>query len=268
MFFYMAKIGWFLLQPSNAILFLLLFGLIFMVVRWRRLGRFCLVVGVVALLLAGLSPLGNIAILPLEERFPRWEQGGGPEPTGIVLLGGGIVGSISAARGQVSLNAAAERLTATAELALAFPDARIILSGGDAGIVIESVAESPLAAEFLVSLGIARDRIEIEDRSVDTYENAVFSYELAEPGEGERWLLVTSAYHIPRAMGVFDKVGFEVEPYPVDFRTRGAGDRGLPFHRVSEGLRRMDVAAREWVGLVVYRLVGRIDVMFPGPATS
>lgn len=266
MFFYVAKIGWFLLQPSNAILFLLLFGLIFMVLRWRRIGRFCLVVGVVALLLAGLSPLGNLAILPLEERFPRWEQGGGPEPAGIVLLGGSIVGSISATRDQVSLNAAAERLTATAELALAYPDARIILSGGDAGIVIESVAESPLAAEFLVSLGVDRERIEIEDQSVDTFENAVFSYELAQPGQGERWLLVTSAYHIPRSMGVFDKVGFEVEPYPVDFRTRGAVDRGLPFYRVSEGLRRMDVAAREWVGLVVYYLVDRIDAMFPGPA--
>lgn len=265
MFFYVAKIGWFLLQPSNAILILLVSGMVFLLLRWRRLGHICLFVGGVSLLGAGLSPLGNVVILPLEDRFPRWEQGDGPEPTGIVLLGGSIVSSISVARDQISLNEAAERLTATAELALAYPDARIILSGGDAAMIIESEAESPLAADFLVSLGIARERIEIEDKSVDTYENAVFSQELARPAEGERWLLVTSAYHMPRAMGVFRKVGFDIEPYPVDFRTRGDEDRSLPFYRVSEGLKRTDVAAREWVGLLVYRLVGRTDVAFPGP---
>lgn len=265
MFFYVAKIGWFVLQPSNAILFLLLLGLVFLVLRWWRLGRLCLIVGVVALLGGGLSPLGNIAILPLEDRFPRWDQGDGPAPTGIVLLGGSLVGSISAARDQISLNEAAERLTATAELALTYPDARIILSGGDAGIVLESFPESPLAAEFLVSLGVERSRIEIEDKSVDTYENAVYSKEMADPEQGERWLVVTSAYHMPRAVGVFRQVGFDIEPYPTDFRTRGDADMSRPFYQVSEGLRRVDTATREWIGLLVYHHVGRTDTAFPGP---
>ena len=105
----------------------------------------------------------------------------------------------------------------------------------------------------------------LEDRSRNTIENAVYSKEVARPKPGERWLLVTSAYHMPRAVGVFRKVGFTVEPYPVDWRTRGAQDELRPFASVGDGLRRVDTAVREWVGLAVYWLTGRSSELFPGP---
>lgn len=75
----------------------------------------------------------------------------------------------------------------------------------------------------------------------------------------------TSAYHMPRAVGVFRKAGFAVEPYPVDWRTRGAQDELRPFASVGDGLRRVDTAVREWVGLAVYWLTGRSSELFPGP---
>ncbi len=115
------------------------------------------------------------------------------------------------------------------------------------------------------SLGIDKSRLIIERASRNTYENAVFSKALVAPKPGEHWLLVTSAFHMPRSVGLFRKVGFAVEPYPVDWRVGGSGDL-ISFTGLSvEGLLRTDTAVREWVGLVAYRLRGRIDDLFPGP---
>ena len=85
------------------------------------------------------------------------------------------------------------------------------------------------------------------------------------PRPDERWLLVTSAWHMPRAVGVFRQAGFPVTAYPVDFRTGGRANVLRPFATLSEGLRRLDVAAKEWAGLVGYRLTGRTGELFPRP---
>ena len=106
-------------------------------------------------------------------------------------------------------------------------------------------AEAKFALPLLESLGVARDRITLEDHSRNTVENAVYSKAIVQPKPGERWLLVTSAYHMPRAIGVFRKAGFPVEPYPVDWRTRGVEGALHPFATVSDGLRRTDTAVHE-----------------------
>ena len=105
--------------------------------------------------------------------------------------------------------------------------------------------------------------LEISSRTTD--ENARFTRKLVSPKPGERWLLVTSAHHMPRSVGVFRKAGFDVEPYPVDWRTRGWIDASMPFDRLSGGLACADAAVHEWVGLVAYWLAGRSDALFPGP---
>ena len=155
-------------------------------------------------------------------------------------------------------------------LARRFPQAKIAFTGGDAGILYKSDSEAAGAAALLTALGVPRERLILEANARDTYENAVFlKEELGKAGElgpGARWVLITSAYHMPRAMGSFRAAGFEVEPWPVDYRTRGSADLTRPFDKVSEGLRRVDVAMREWVGLVAYWLTGRSDALFPGAA--
>jgi len=155
-----------------------------------------------------------------------------------------------------------------AELARRYPDARIVFSGGSGALIYDEGAEAPLALRLLESLGIPRARITLEDRSRNTVENAVLSKAIAQPKPGERWLLVTSAHHLPRAVGVFRKAGFPVEAYPVDWRTRGADDALRPFASVGDGLRRSDTAVREWVGLAIYWLTGRSSELFPGPRTT
>jgi len=126
-------------------------------------------------------------------------------------------------------------------------------------IVLAVLGLSPIGNALIIPLE------EREDRSRNTVENAVFSKAIAQPKSGERWLLVTSAHHLPRAVGVFRKVGFPVEPYPVDWRTRGPKDVLRPFATLGDGLRRSDTAVREWVGLAVYWLTGRTSELFPAP---
>ncbi len=264
MFFLLSKILGFFALPSNIVATLATVGVALLFTRFQRAGRRFATASVVLLLLAGLSPLGNALIYPLEERFPPWDAARGA-PTGVVVLGGAIGPDISAARGTPDLNESAERLTAAAALARQYPDAKIIYSGGDARLVIHGGIEAEFAATLLESLGIPRARIIMEGKSRNTVENALFSKALADPKPGERWLLVTSAYHMPRSIGVFRRAGFAVEAYPVDWRTRGAIDLVLPFESVTAGLRRTDTAAREWTGLLVYWLTGKSDAVFPAP---
>jgi uncharacterized SAM-binding protein YcdF (DUF218 family) len=269
MFFYLAKALWFLLQPSTLIALLIGYGAILIWTGWARWGRRFVTIGAILLLLAGLSPLGNALILPLEDRFPRPDLDQPPAPTGFIILGGAEDRLVGTARGAPTLNEAGERMVEAAILAKRFPEAKIAFSGGDAGILYKSDSESVGAQVLLTDLGIPRERLILEANARDTYENAAFLKQeltrLGELGPGKRWLLITSAYHMPRAMGAFREARFDVEPWPVDYRTRGSADLARPFDKVSEGLRRVDVASREWVGLLAYWLRGRSDALFPAP---
>jgi uncharacterized SAM-binding protein YcdF (DUF218 family) len=249
---------------SNFLILMGILGALLVPTRFRRAGLRLAVTSLLLLAIFGLSPAGNLLIAPLEDRFPPWDAGGRP-PDGIVVLGGAVTPEVSHARKAVALNEAAERLTAAVSLAQRYPNMRIIFSGGSDAMIFAEETEARAAARFFESLGLAPDRVMLEDKSRNTSENALFSRQLAQPKPGERWLLVTSAYHIPRAMGVFRKVGFAVEAYPVDWRTAGLRDAIRPFPTLGDGLRRTDTAVREWVGLPVYWLSGRSSELFPGP---
>jgi len=269
MFFYLAKAVWFVLQPSTLIALLIGYGAILIWTGWARWGRRFVSIGAILLLVVSLSPLGNALILPLEDRFPRADLDRPPAPAGLIILGGAENRLVGSARKAPTLNEAGERLLEGAILAQRFPDAKVAFSGGDAGILYKSDSEAQGAADILTRLGVSRDRLILEANARDTYENAIYLKKELE-GEGAfgrdaRWLLITSAYHMPRSIGAFRQAGFDVEPWPVDYRTRGRQDFSKPFDKVSEGLRRVDTATREWVGLLAYWLTGRTNALFPSP---
>jgi uncharacterized SAM-binding protein YcdF (DUF218 family) len=264
MFFILSKVLGFFALPSNLFIAIGLLGLVLLCTRLTRLASWLVVTSLVLIALAGLSPLGNALLLPLEQRFPPWDASRGA-PDGIVILGGAISPDVSAARGTVALDEAAERITVAAELARRYPAARIIFTGGSNALIFNEESEALFAVRELQALGVAHDRITAEEQSRNTIENAVFSRLIARPKPGERWLLVTSAYHMPRAIAAFRAAGFPVEAYPVDWRTRGPLDAARPFSSLAEGLSRTDTAVHEWVGLAVYRLSGRTAEFFPAP---
>src|SRR5947209_15092333 len=202
MFFLLAKILGFFAIPSNLLISLGLLGIVLMATRFARVGRGLVVATLLLIAIAGLSPLGNALILPLEERFPLWDSSRGA-PSGIVSLGGAIDTVVSPARGEVALNEAAERLTAIAELARRYPEARILFSGGSGRLIYRDATEAEFAARLFQSFGVTKERIALEDKSRDTDENARYTKDLLHPKAGERWLVVTSAHHMPRAIGSF-----------------------------------------------------------------
>ena len=264
MFFTLSKIVAFFAIPSNLFFLIAAAGVVLMFTPLARAGRWLALLGVAMIGIAGLSPFGNALILPLEQRFPVWDASRGA-PDGIVILGGAVIPEMSDARGEPALNESAERMTVVADLARRYPNARILFSGGVGNLLGDSSPEAKYALPLFESFGIPAKRVELEEKSRNTAENATFSNGVANPKPGERWLLVTSAHHMSRSVGCFRSVGFPVEPYPVDWRTRGASDLASPFATVSGGLARTDVAVREWVGLLAYWLTGRIPNLFPAP---
>jgi uncharacterized SAM-binding protein YcdF (DUF218 family) len=260
--YYLSKIFWFCVQPSGLLLILLVGGVVLLRSRYRKTGERLLVVSATLLVIGGLLPLSAWLILPLEDRFPRADLSG-QRIDGIVVLGGMESARVSIGRNAHAINESAERLTETVALSHQFPDAKIVFTGASIGMLTASTAGADAAKSALRDLGIEETKLVLEKKARNTWENALYTKALAQPKPGERWLLITSAWHMPRAMGAFRKAGFDVEAWPVDYRTAGWSDVFLPFDAPSEGLRRLDVVMREWVGLIAYWVLGRSSALFP-----
>jgi uncharacterized SAM-binding protein YcdF (DUF218 family) len=210
-----------------------------------------------------MTPIGLLMIAPLEDRFPQPPADMFP-PHGIIVLGGAINGAKSRARGQIVFDEG-ERVIEAAILAKRYPNARVVFTGGNGTLFAGASTEADEARQLLVELGVDQARITLEDASRNTDENARFTAKLVRPEPKQGWLLVTSAYHMPRSMGLFEKAGFNVTAFPVAFRTLGDG-RDLQWETdPARNLENVEIAAHEWVGLAVYWATGRIDRLFPGP---
>jgi len=256
-----------MLLPANFLIGTGVFGAILNATRFASVGRKLMVGSLVLLAIGAFSPVGYILLYPLEQRFPPWDSTLGP-PDGIVVLGGSIDPDLSVAHRTQVVRSAPDRIIAAAALARRYPNARIVFSGGSSNLISNDAREADYAGAIFESLGVAKTRLIIDRRSRNTFENAEFSKALAAPKPGERWLLVTSAFHMPRSVGLFRKAGFAVEPCPVDWRVGGRDDL-LTFSNLAvDGLGRTDLAVREWIGLVAYRATGKIDELLPGPSAN
>jgi uncharacterized SAM-binding protein YcdF (DUF218 family) len=172
---------------------------------------------------------------------------------------------IARARGQIALNDAAERLTEAAALARLYPDAMLVFSGGSGSLVDDTIKEAESAHKLWSQLGVPENRMIFEDASRNTYENAVFTQKRVHPRDGEDWLLITSAFHMPRSMGIFRALGMNPTAYPVDYRTFGNSEDFRPPADGSQAIRNVEIALREWIGLIAYRLDGKTKDLFPAP---
>jgi len=258
-----AKILWLIVNPANMLVGLLVLGVLLLFTRWRRTGRsIALLVTLLALFIAYLQP-GVWLMTPLEERFAA-PQRMPDKVAGIVVLGGAIDTRQTNRFGQVALNGRAERVTAFVELARRYPEAKLVYSGGSGLIQDETKSEAEVAKPLLLSLGVAEARLVLETKSRDTHENAAFTRELVNPAPGETWILVTSAAHMPRAVGTFRNIGWTVVPYPVDYRRLGEGDEAFG-RNLGRGLLLLNVALREWLSLAHYYFAGRTERFLPKP---
>lgn len=231
--------------------------------RFRCIGSVLLGIGALGLAAVFLLPIDVWLLRPLENRFAMAQAPGHVD--GVVVLGGAVSVPISTARATPTLNRDADRLVAFATLAHRYPDARLVFAGGPPSPPSGGLSEAEASRVLLEQLGVQPSRVLVDDQSRTTWENAVNALALAHPQPGETWLLVTSASHMPRAMGAFRGAGWpSVLPWPVAYRTARQGWPAL-LQPVGTRLSGMDLAAHEWTGLFAYRLQGRTHELLPVP---
>jgi uncharacterized SAM-binding protein YcdF (DUF218 family) len=260
--FVLSKLLWPLATPSNWLAILIFLCAVGTWAGKRRLAGFVATLAVVAYLPFLAVPIGSWAYAPLENRFPAKDLPAAVD--GIVVLGGSFNTDLTAARGAPQVNETSERLFALLSLARRYPEAKILFTGGEAAVQPIGSTEADAARRLFAEIGFDPARVMFEGQSRNTWENAVYSKRLADPKETQTWLLVTSADHMPRAVGCFRRAGFPVLPVPVDYRTRATRAEPLSV-QFGANLKQFDAAAREWTGLLAYRLLGRTDAFFPAP---
>ena len=263
MLFILAQIFGLLISPSEILLLLSVVGTVLCALGRQKWGLRALYAGVGGFVLIAVLPIDRWMIEPLEDRFPRVTSPPA-HVDGIIVLGGAVDTARTVEHGIPALTWAAERMTAFAGLARRYPDAKLVFSGGSGELSPHRLKETDVARALFTELGVDQKRMIYEDASRTTFENAENSRRLVNPQPGEVWILVTSANHMPRSVGVFRRVGWNVLPWPVAFKTP-PGHTPAVLSPFPGHLNVVELAFHEWLGLLAYYLTGRSDGLFPGP---
>lgn len=258
--FIAAKFLAFATQPLAWAALLLTLGLLLMHQPTRTFGhrgRGLVTAALLVLLLQGWEPLPDALLRRLESSYPVIKSGTPLQAfTGVVVLGGALEPSyVLKGNEQPALNSAAERMTMPVSLLRQFPHLRLLFTGGDGELFAEGLSEAERAKIFFDSLGVSPQKVIYESKSRTTFENAKLSAELPGVNPSQPWLLLTSAYHMPRSMAAFKKVGWNVTPYPVDFQS-GEATPWLQYS-MAQGARKWKLALHETFGLWAYQLSGK-----------
>jgi uncharacterized SAM-binding protein YcdF (DUF218 family) len=258
----LAEVFWSILAPDRLLLIAFSTGSVLLFSRYKRIGRQVILGTSTIFFLIACLPLGAWLLWPLENRFPT--QLAVPDTIdGIIVLSGAENRELTNWRNQPILSENAERLVGFVGLALRHPEARLVVSDGPSVQVSGATLGATTARKLFEELSLPIERIDFEERAQNTYENASYSQLLVEPKVGETWVLVTSAFHMPRAVGVWRELGWEVIPYPVDYRVN---PESISIGMEPAGsLRSLSMGLREWGSLLLYRFMGRTAAIFPKP---
>jgi|TARA_B100001059_G_C17734969_1_gene528339 uncharacterized SAM-binding protein YcdF (DUF218 family) len=261
-FFFTSKIVWALITPGSLLVILGMFAWLSLVAGWQKISRLFLSLTALFLLLVGTLPLGEWLISPLENRFAA-NAALPMNPAGVIVLGGAVNPALSDTWGQTEIGGAAERLTAFIYLANLYPDTQLVFTGGSGSLTEQAYKEADYTRFLFEQLDMGDRAIIYESESRNTAENALHSMKLLNPQAAEEWILITSAFHMPRAVGVFCQAGWPVTPYPVDHYS-DKGELLRVDYRFSDNLRTLETAIHEWVSLLAYRITRQTDRLLPG----
>lgn len=253
MFYIVSKITWFIVQPLNLFIFAVLLAGLLSFTRFHDTCRVLLIGGGIGLAVAGFSPLGFLLLGPLEDPHRIAQL---PETAdGIIILGGEIDWLVTVGRDRPELAAAADRLTSAVALSLLYPEALVVYSA-QGGRPFASVTDSDIG-QLLLSLGVAESRIRLESNSRNTDENVKYLLSMPEISINQRWIVVTSAFHMSRALSVFKRHNWSVVPFATDFRSPGPKADWPFFHNTIDYFRNVNLATKEWIGMLVYLITKR-----------
>lgn len=255
--FFIGKVLGLITQPLVWVGALMLLGLLALQHK-PRLGRGLVAAALAVLLVMGWLPLPDLGLRALEGHYaeiaPDADLSG---YAGVVLLGGALgSGNVAQAHSQPVVNDAAERMVATAAIVRRYPQLPVIFTGGEGALLGTGPSEADRAKVFFDSLGIAPDRVRYESVSRNTFENAVRTARMPGVEKTKKWLLLTSAWHMPRSMATFEKAGWNVTAYPVDYRT-GTNTPWTEYD-LQSGSEHWQILLHEVVGMLAYRVIGRL----------
>jgi uncharacterized SAM-binding protein YcdF (DUF218 family) len=259
---------WVLIQPSNFLFMMLIIGYLFSKYahknsKYNKFAKKIISLSLIILCFAGFTNLSAWLLWPIEGRFEQYtnETDNGPY-SGIIVLSGSEKSAISTSVNQATLNHGGERLIETAALARKLPILPIIYTGGGRAEPDE-LSENDVAKMFFRQAAIDFSRIKFDDKAYNTHTNATMTKKLIRPDENNKWLLITSAFHMPRSVGAFREAAINIQPYPVDYKTtlKYAGIFSIDF---SKNLRNFDLVIHEYIGLLAYYITGRSSALFPG----
>jgi uncharacterized SAM-binding protein YcdF (DUF218 family) len=252
--FFAGKIAWLFLQPLSLAFLLIALGLLLRLLGRRVLAFLMTLLSAMILFVALFSSTGAWALQQLEARYPR------PAPPAqlgcMIVLGGAFDLEVTAGRGGIEMNQSADRFIEAARLARLYPDAKILVSGGDGSFSGRYKGDGDLAGDFFSGLGIDATRLIRETASRNTEENVSQTKALLDRNGLKDCLLITSAYHMPRAKALFDKAGVTTIPWATDYRSSGSVALGLDFTQPTLNSQLASTAAREWLALAVAHLKG------------
>ena len=266
LFFWLSKLVWFVIAPESLLLLLVVAAWLLLLRGALRWAKRVLGLVAIALLVLAVFPVGEWVTYPLESRFPA-NPALPDKVDGIIVLGGAEDAVRSAAWQQTQVNDAAERILASVDLARRFPHAKILFTSGSGNPFAQEHRSADVARKLYSELGLDSARIVLEGDSRNTAENVARSKSLVKPVKGETWLLVTSAFHMPRSVGIFCREGWAVIAYPVDHRTL-KGDLVRFGASIAGNMNSLSYGIKEWVGLAAYYVTGRTTTLFPAGCQS
>lgn len=261
MFFILSKIIWFIVKPSNFISFILLSGFC-VFLRKPNAGRKLIYIGLALLLFSSLDFIPHYLMLLLENRI---SQGAISDKIDGIIILSGMVDKDASRSGSIELTEQADRIVEGVVLARRFPCAKLIITGSSGELTYgRKFIEADYLGTLAILLGVEEDRILVERNARNTHEHAL---ELSKILSKEQdFILITSAFHMPRSYGCFRKEGFKTIPYPVDYTTKVNLFKNISmdtFLPKLENLNVLNIAVHEWLGLFIYRLYNYTDSFFP-----
>ena len=260
---FISRLIWVFLQPSNFLFFSLFISGFFYIKQRGLFSKTILIISSLCLCLIALTPFPYIAAIPLENKYRAFHNKLlAKKYAGIITLAGSKNLSKSIYHNQVNFSKHGERLTETVKLARLLPHLKIIFSGG---LHKKGKYEADIAFQFFTQMGLDKNRLILEKKSYNTCSNAFFTQKKIQAlkmDSKKPWLLVTSAFHMPRAAACFKKLGVNIHPYPVDYYSM-LGEEKMRLPNIGRSLADFDHIAHEWAGLMFYYLQGKIDEILP-----
>ena len=260
MSFYLSKILWVIFNPFNLFIFFIFFSSFLSFFLKNFYYKFIVIFNIFFFLIIAVLPTGEYMIYKLEKRFhsdfiPLTSI------DGVLILSGATEPFLTKEYNQIHLNGAIERLTESIGLIKKFPNAKIIFSGGSGSLYHQELKHADVAKKFFLQQNIKIDNIIFENKSKNTYENILFSKKIAEPKLNDNWILITSAFHMTRAINIAENLEWKVIPYPVDFNVPKKISWKPKFNFLNN-INLLQLASHEWLGLVSYYIMGRTNKIY------